>query len=112
MPVPSEDRRDNRKQKYAQPDLAALLLVSPQTVISWEKTGLPRAFEIALICRTFNVSADWLLGLSDEGGPAAVADPPALPNDPAGLRRLGDRAVEVRDATRHKRDRRAGDGQA
>lgn len=30
---------------------------------------LPNAYSMAKLCKTLNVSADWLLGLSDKGGP-------------------------------------------
>ena len=30
---------------------------------------LPNAYSIAKLCKALNVSADWLLGLSDKGGP-------------------------------------------
>lgn len=29
----------------------------------------PQASTITQVCRTFNISADWLLGLSSKGGP-------------------------------------------
>lgn len=30
---------------------------------------IPNAYSVMLICKAFGVSADWLLGLSDKGGP-------------------------------------------
>ena len=44
--------------------------VCENAVSKWINTGVtPSAFAIAQICKYFNVSADWLLGLSDEKKP-------------------------------------------
>lgn len=58
----------------SQPDLARVTLPESgrvATVVSWEKDrSQPDARTVAAIARTLDVSADWLLGLSDEKRPA------------------------------------------
>ena len=99
------------KQKFSQQDLAHELGLSVAQLRKWEAEGLPFEGRLVTLCRTLNVSADWLLGLSDEGGPAgAVAEPP---HDPGlALRQLGDQAREEQARERSRRDRRAGGGSA
>ena len=56
-------------------EIAAIFGVTQPAWTQWEK-GLrePRLDTLAKICRHFGVSADWLLGLSDDqtGGPPAA----------------------------------------
>lgn len=50
-----------------QADLAALLGVKPNQVVEMENGRKTTTFEkLALICRHYQVSADYLLGLIDE----------------------------------------------
>ena len=59
-----EIRRD---AKDRQSDLAEKLNVSVQTIKSWEgEKSSPGHDFLVQICRLYNVSADYLLGLSDE----------------------------------------------
>lgn len=59
--------KELRKVKgLKQKDLAELLNKSPTAVASWEQ-GLsePNVNDIRTLCKIFNVSADYLLGLED-----------------------------------------------
>ena len=59
-----EIRRD---AKHHQSDLAALLNVSVPTIKSWEgEKSSPGHDMLVQICRLYNVSADYLLGLTDD----------------------------------------------
>lgn len=55
-----------KEKKLRQKDLAELLNKSTTAVASWEQ-GLsePNVNDIRLLCKIFNVSADYLLGLED-----------------------------------------------
>ncbi len=54
-----------------QPDLAAKLNVSTPTVQSWEQGKSSPSHDLLVrICRLYNVSSDYLLGLSDEYRPS------------------------------------------
>lgn len=51
----------------AQYEMAKLIGVNPHLVSNWtNKYVFPNAQTIIRICKAFHVSADWLLGLSDE----------------------------------------------
>ena len=53
-----------------QGELAEELDVSRTMLQNWMNIGAnPSAYYLAQICRCFGVSADWLLGLSDEKKP-------------------------------------------
>ena len=56
-----------RRKKISQDEFADELGVHPATVSNWEigKTT-PNAFILTCICELLGVSADWLLGLSEE----------------------------------------------
>lgn len=58
----------------------------------WNRGQVPTGPVIVRICKTFNVSADWLLGLSDEGGPAepAPVSPQPKPKTPAKAREMAE----------------------
>ena len=57
------------EQGLTQGALAALLHTSDDSVYSWEKgRSEPSLSMLTEICRVFNVSADYLLGLEDESG--------------------------------------------
>lgn len=51
-----------------QAEIAAQLGMKQQAWARFEAGGVPdpRSSTIVLICKTFNVSADWLLGLREE----------------------------------------------
>lgn len=57
--------RKLRKEKgMSQKELANLLHFSPDTISLWElNKSLPDAKNIVELCKIFNVSADYLLGL-------------------------------------------------
>ena len=59
--------KELRKEKgINQTELSALAGVKQSCVSKWERgETLPDAEMIALLCQIFNVSADYLLGLSD-----------------------------------------------
>ena len=48
-------------------ELAREIFVRYDSILRWEAgTHIPSADNIALLCEALNVSADWLLGLSDK----------------------------------------------
>lgn len=52
--------------QLSQSQFGALLSVSQDTVSLWEKgKSIPTAECLSTICKTFHVSADYLLGLTD-----------------------------------------------
>lgn len=54
------------ENKLSQTKFGDILYVSQDTVSLWENgKSLPNAEQIIEICRRFNVSADYLLGLAD-----------------------------------------------
>lgn len=61
-----------RERGMSQQDTSYALRLSPTVINRWVKgKHAISAANIATICRYFNVSADWLLGLSDERRPRA-----------------------------------------
>lgn len=56
-----------KEAKETQADLAALLGVKPNQIVEMENGRKTTTFEkLVLICKHYNVSADYLLGLIDE----------------------------------------------
>lgn len=54
---------------YTQKQLAELIETTDDSIFSWEKgRSQPSIDFIRALCRLFNVSADYLLGLEDETG--------------------------------------------
>lgn len=54
------------ENKLSQTKFGDILYVSQDTVSLWENgKSLPNAEQIIEICRRFNISADYLLGLAD-----------------------------------------------
>lgn len=65
----------------SQSEMAAALNMKYQQWARYEKGVVaPGADILANICRTHAVSADWLLGLSDERGTSAASPPPSTIN--------------------------------
>ena len=65
----------------SQTEMAAALNMKYQQWARYEKGVVaPGADILANICRTHAVSADWLLGLSDERGVSAAKPPPSTVN--------------------------------
>ena len=65
----------------SQSDMAAALNMKYQQWARYEKGIVaPGADILANICRTHAVSADWLLGLSEERGTSAASPPPSTIN--------------------------------
>ena len=57
------------EQELTQGALAALLRTTDDSIHSWERgRSEPPLSMVAEICRFFHISADYLLGLEDEGG--------------------------------------------
>jgi len=55
-------------------DFAAAVYVGERTIYRWRGDHVwPPLDAVPFICKTLGVSADWLLGVSDTGGPVAVA---------------------------------------
>lgn len=55
-----------RKAGESQERLAEHLYVAPATICSWEQgRSIPDGQKLAAICSYYNVSADYLLGISD-----------------------------------------------
>ena len=56
------------EHKMTQPDLAKIIGVSNGMISFWENNVCePTASNIIKLCQVFDVSADYLLGLKDEG---------------------------------------------
>lgn len=67
-------------RNMTQEELARKLGITPQAVSKWERSiSLPDISMLSDLARLLEVSADWLLGLSDQRGPGAGA-----PNGAAG----------------------------
>ncbi len=57
-----------RKHRMSQGKFAECIFSSPSAVGQWERgMRFPPCETIILICNTFNVSADWLLGIKWNG---------------------------------------------
>lgn len=57
-----------RKNHMTQAKFAASLFVTASTVSQWEGgRNMPSCDVVKLICKTFDVSADWLLGINLKG---------------------------------------------
>lgn len=67
--------------RYGRGQLARAIGRSDEAVKSWETgTNEPKAMDAAAVCRVLGVTADWLLGLSEMGGPRPPAPPAEAPN--------------------------------
>lgn len=80
MSVLSERLRELRGRS-SQSEMALAANMKYQQWARYEKGDVvPGADVLANICRVHAVSADWLLGLSDERGASAAKPPPATVN--------------------------------
>ena len=80
MSVLSERLKELRGST-SQSDMAAALNMKYQQWARYEKGVVaPGADILANICRTHAVSADWLLGLSEDRGTSAASPPPSTIN--------------------------------
>lgn len=60
-------REQRKKCKLTQLDLSERLKVSIDTLRRWENdVRLPRTDELVMICRLFDVSSDYLIGLTEK----------------------------------------------
>jgi transcriptional regulator with XRE-family HTH domain len=63
----SRIRTARRQRGLSQEGLARLVDASKNSVQNWERNGtLPRSETVAALARALDVSADYLLGLSDD----------------------------------------------
>lgn len=68
--------------ELTQGELAKVLGITQDSISLWEKgKRIPDTPYIAKLAEYFGVSADYLLGLSDDLGAPIPAPPPALPAD-------------------------------
>lgn len=68
--------------ELTQGELAKVLGITQDSISLWEKgKRIPDTPYIAKLAEYFDVSADYLLGLSDDLGAPIPAPPPALPAD-------------------------------
>ena len=66
LPIAERIQEIRKEAKLTQSEFGTMLLVSQDTVSLWEKgKSYPSAEQIVCICKHFNISADYLLGLSD-----------------------------------------------
>ena len=66
MEIGKKIRELRVKQKWSQSELANKLKTTQDTISLWELgKSYPDVFSVVLLCKTFNVSSDYLLGLSD-----------------------------------------------
>lgn len=77
------DRLNTMKRNLCLSDteLAKLCGTERRTVLGWRRgVGRIPAEAIRRICQTYHVSADWILGLTDEGEPQFVDVPDTARN--------------------------------
>ncbi|NCE63343.1 XRE family transcriptional regulator [Pseudoflavonifractor sp. 524-17] len=68
-------REQRKKAKETQKKLADFLSVKPNQICEMENGRKGSTFErLFLLCRHYNVSADYLLGLTDDPRPRAEAE--------------------------------------
>ena len=80
------DRLRERRGSRSQAEMANVFGVSQSAYSAWERGAKePSISTIGSICREFNVSADWLLGLPGASAPAVPSVPsvPSVPPDAA-----------------------------
>ncbi len=66
MEIGKKIRELRLQQKWSQTELANKLKTTQDTISLWELgKSYPDVFSVVLLCKTFNVSSDYLLGLSD-----------------------------------------------
>lgn len=72
---PTRLRRARVLAELSQDQLAKHLDLSGGMVLAWEKgRSWPNYIQVNTICDVLKVSADWLLGRTDGGGPATAAE--------------------------------------
>ncbi len=80
------ERLRERRGTRSQAEMANVFGVSQSAYSAWERGAKePSLSTIGSICREFNVSADWLLGLPGASAPAVPSVPsvPSVPPDAA-----------------------------
>ena len=80
------ERLRERRGTRSQAEMANVFGVSQSAYSAWERGAKePSISTIGSICREFNVSADWLLGLPGASAPAVPSVPsvPSVPPDAA-----------------------------
>ena len=66
MEIGKKIRELRLQKKWSQTELANKLKTTQDTISLWELgKSYPDVFSVVLLCKTFNVSSDYLLGLSD-----------------------------------------------
>ena len=66
MEIGKKIRELRLQQKWSQTELANKLKTTQDTISLWELgKSYPDVFSVVLLCKTFNVSSDYLLGLSE-----------------------------------------------
>ncbi|NCA83206.1 MAG: helix-turn-helix domain-containing protein [Opitutae bacterium] len=77
------DRLRERRGSRSQAEMANVFGVSQSAYSAWERGAKePSISTIGSICREFNVSADWLLGLPTASSPS-IPSAPVVPPDAA-----------------------------
>jgi len=75
--APFKDRLRRSLKGFSRADFLTTIDVSERALTGWLKgTNEPNAAILANICIALNVSADWLLGFSDEWGPCPLVTQP------------------------------------
>ena len=66
LPISERIKEIRTEANLTQSRMGELLLVSQDTISLWENgKSYPNTEQIYLICKTFKISADYLLGLTD-----------------------------------------------
>lgn len=69
MNIGERIRELRKEQGLSQPELAKIIGVANSVISNWETgTNFPRGDYVALLSKTFNVTADYLLGTENEFG--------------------------------------------
>lgn len=62
-------KEERKIKKFSQTELADLIGVTQDSISLWENgKRIPDTQYIILLCKIFNISADYLLGIEDETG--------------------------------------------
>lgn len=112
MHVGTRIKRARDARGLTQEDLAGLVRQATRgrtalsTVQRWERTGSLKANELAVIARVLEVSADALLGLSDEEDPTPARHDDSRGDGDEGAALRGDPEVLSEALEQHQQSRR------
>lgn len=109
---PARLRAARREAELTQSQLARLMGEELGNIRNWERRGiLPGSVEkLKLLAQVLAVSSDYLLGLDDASGEAAVPAPSPPPINPEAASRAVAAAEEIARRARRRSRRASGNG--